>query len=151
MLFRSYHEFCKDVLRRKEEFETALDLLKQQVDGTVRVASIYSIGLSEMAQLQEEFSKRRPEAHLAVEYLRPEKVYASVAAGDADLGLVSYPEPSREITVIPWRKEEMVVAVAPDHPLAARQSVQPKDLNGTEFVGFDDDLDRKSTRLNSSH
>lgn len=135
-----YYEFCKDALRRKEEFETALDLMKQQVDGTVRVASIYSIGLSEMAQLQEEFSKRHPEAHLAVEYLRPEKVYAAVVAGDADLGLVSYPEPSREITVIPWRQEEMVVAVAPDHPLAGRQSVQASDLNGTEFVGFDDDL-----------
>ena len=135
-----YGEFCRDVLRHKEEFETALVLLKQQVDGTVRVASIYSIGLSEMAQLEQEFAKRRPEAHLAVEYLRPERVYSAVAAGDVDLGLVSYPEPSREITVIPWREEEMVVAVAPDHPLAGRASVQASDLNGTDFVGFDDDL-----------
>jgi len=135
-----YGEFCRDVLRRKEEFEAALDLLKQQVDGTVRVASIYSIGLSEVAQLEQEFSRRRPEAHLSVEYLRPEKVYSAVAGGDADLGLVSYPEPSREITVIPWRKEEMVVAVAPDHPLAGHTNVEASDLNGSEFVGFDDDL-----------
>jgi len=87
-------------LRRKEEFEVTLDRLKQQVEGTVRVASIYSIGLSEMAQLEEEFSKRQPQAQLTVEYLRPEKVYSSVLADEADLGLVSYAEPSREITVI---------------------------------------------------
>src|ERR1700691_4771063 len=73
-----YADFCRDVLRRKEEFEGSLDRLKQLVEGTVRVASIYSIGLSEMAQLEEEFSKRQPQAPLSVEYLRPEKVCASV-------------------------------------------------------------------------
>jgi DNA-binding transcriptional LysR family regulator len=50
-----YSEFCRDVLRRKEEFEAALDRLKQEVEGTVRIASIYSIGLSEMAQLERNF------------------------------------------------------------------------------------------------
>ena len=30
------------------------------------------------------------------------------------------PKTSREITVIPWRQEEMVLAASPDHPLAAR-------------------------------
>jgi DNA-binding transcriptional LysR family regulator len=135
-----YCDFCRDVLRRKEEFEAALDRLKQQVDGTVRVAAIYSIGLTEIVQLEKEFSRRRPEARVEVEYLRPEKVYSAVIGGDADLGLVSYPEASREITVIPWREEEMVVIVAPDHPLAARKSVQASDLNGSDFVGFDEEL-----------
>jgi LysR family transcriptional regulator, transcriptional activator of the cysJI operon len=135
-----YVDFCRDVLRRKEEFEGAVDRLKQQVEGTVRVASIYSIGLSEMAQLEEEFSKRQPEAQLSVEYLRPEKVYSSVLADECDLGLVSYAEASREITVIPWRQEEMLVATAPDHPLARRRQLTANDLNGIEFIGFDEDL-----------
>jgi len=135
-----YADFCRDVLRRKEEFEVALDRLKVDVEGTVHVASIYSIGLSEMAQLQEEFSRRQPHANLSVEFLRPEKVYESVLADQADLGLVSYAEPSREITVIPWREEEMLVATAPDHPLARRTQVLPEDLNGLEFIGFDEDL-----------
>lgn len=135
-----YVEYCRDVLRRREEFEAALDRLKHEFGGVVRVASIYSIGLSEMAQLEEEFSKRHPQARLEVEYLRPEKVYAAVLADEADLGLVSYPESSREIMVIPWRREEMVVAAAPDHPLAVRGEVYPQELNGVDFIGFDEDL-----------
>lgn len=135
-----YEDFCRDVLRRKEEFEAALDRLKQEVEGTVRVASIYSIGLSEMAQLEREFARRQPAGQLAVEYLRPEKVYAAVLADEADLGLVSYPEASREITVIPWRQEKMVLAASPDHPLAQLARVVPEDLNGVEFIGFDEDL-----------
>jgi DNA-binding transcriptional LysR family regulator len=135
-----YGEFCRDVLRRREEFNVALDLMKQQVEGTVRIASIYSVGLSEMVQLEQEFGRRRPDAKLEVEYLRPEKVYSSVLLDTADLGLVSYPEPSREITVIPWRKEEMVVAASPFHPLAQRGKLDPKDLQGVDFIGFDEEL-----------
>jgi DNA-binding transcriptional LysR family regulator len=136
-----YSEFCRDVLRRREEFNVAIDRMKQEVEGTVRVASIYSIGLSEMVQLEQEFGRRLPEARLEVEYLRPEKVYSSVLSDAADLGLVSYPEPSREITVLPWRQEEMVVAASPYHPLAqALGSVDLSDLDGVDFIGFDDDL-----------
>ncbi len=68
------------------------------------MASIYSVGLSEMSQLEEEFSRRYPQARLEVEYLRPEKVYEAVVADRADLGLMSYPEPSKEVTVLPWRR-----------------------------------------------
>src|SRR5437016_472441 len=50
-----YNDFCRDLLRRKEEFDAALGRLKQKVEGTVRVASIYSVGLSEMVQLQKQF------------------------------------------------------------------------------------------------
>ncbi|HVO97211.1 MAG TPA: LysR family transcriptional regulator [Bryobacteraceae bacterium] len=135
-----YADYCRDVLRRRDEFHVALDLMKQQVEGTVRVASIYSVGLSEMVQLEQEFGRRQPAAKLEVEYLRPEKVYASVLADAADLGLVSYPEPSREIKVIPWRMEEMVVAASPFHPLAGKRVLRGEDLEGVDFIGFDDEL-----------
>ena len=61
---RLYFDLCRDVLRREEEFQAAPDEFKAQVEGTVRVASIYSIGLSEMSRLQEEFSLRFPKAQL---------------------------------------------------------------------------------------
>jgi len=135
-----YNEFCRDVLRREEELGLALESLKEQVEGAVRVASIYSIGLSEMTHLQEEFSKRYATASLHVEYMRPEKVYEAVLNDAADLGLVSYPEGGRDLAVIPWREEQMQVAVPPSHPFARRSEVFPADLSGQTFIGFDEDL-----------
>lgn len=137
---RLYYELCRDLLHRKEEFDAALDRLKGEVEGTVRVASIYSVGLSEMSHLKDEFSRRYPNAHLEVEYLRPDKVYEMVLADRADLGLVSYPEATRQLAVRPWRQEEMVVAASPAHPLARRAALKPADLSGQEFVGFDEEL-----------
>jgi len=62
-----YAEFCRDVLRRRVELEAALGLLKHQTSGSVRVASIYSVGLSEMVELERQFAARHPEAALAVQ------------------------------------------------------------------------------------
>lgn len=135
-----YFDLCRDVLRRHAEFEAELDRFKNRVEGTVRVASIYSVGLSEMSHLEREFSRRYPDASLEVEYLRPEKVYEAVVTDRADLGLLSYPEPSKEVTVLPWRNEEMVVAASPYHVLAQHAEVSPRDLAGMDFVGFDSDL-----------
>src|SRR5690348_1937990 len=137
---QTYVEFCRDVLRREDEFRDRLDRLKGAVEGTVRVASIYSIGLSEMTRLTREFAERYPAAELQVEYMRPERIYEAVREGTADLGLVSYPESSRDIEALLWRREEMQVAAPPSHPLAERSEVNPADLDGITFIGFDEDL-----------
>jgi DNA-binding transcriptional LysR family regulator len=63
-----------------------------------------------------------------------------VVEDEADFGLVSYAESSRDVVALPWREEEMVVAVAPSHPLAKRKSIAPSALEGELFVGFDEDL-----------
>src|SRR5581483_11451601 len=97
---RLYAEFCRDVLNRENQFEVALEQLKKDIGGTVRVASIYSIGISEMGSLQAAFAVRYPSDHLQVEYMRPGKIYDAVKDGTADLGLISYPEASREIAAI---------------------------------------------------
>jgi DNA-binding transcriptional LysR family regulator len=93
-----------------------------------------------MSRLELELSRRMPEAELLVEYLRPEKVYDAVLTDQADLGLVSYPESNREIAAIPWREEKMMVAAAPSHPLAARETLDLADLAQQNFVAFDDEL-----------
>lgn len=137
---RLYQDLCRDVLRRLDEFNVSLAELRSKAAGSVRVAAIYSVGLSEMSELEQELHRRSPQVSLEVEYLRPEKVYEAVLTDHVDLGLVSYPEPTRDIAVIPWRDEEMVVAAAPAHPLAGKRLVRPEDLGGQDFISFDADL-----------
>jgi DNA-binding transcriptional LysR family regulator len=137
---RLYEELCRDVLQRNDEFKAALDTYRASVEGTVRVAAIYSVGLSEMSNLEVELQRRLPQVTVEVDYLRPEKVYEAVLEDRVDIGLVSYPESTTDIAVIPWREEEMVVAMAPAHPLAERREIVPADLEGTDFISFDEDL-----------
>jgi DNA-binding transcriptional LysR family regulator len=137
---RLYYEFCRDVLRREQEFHEALAQLKGRLEGAVRVAAIYSVGIRDIARLEKGLAARLPQAELTVEYLRPEKVYEAVRNGQADLGIVSYPESTREIVAIPWREEKMILAASPSHPLAAKKTVSVADLAGADYVAFDSDL-----------
>lgn len=135
-----YADLCRDILRREEDFTAALDEIRGSAEGTVRVATIYSIGLSEMGRLKDEFARVCPEATVQVELLRPDKVYEAVLDGEADLGFISYPEHRRDLTVIPWRDERMTLAVYPSHPFASRAVVRPEDLDGQNFVAFDEEV-----------
>jgi len=134
------YDFARDVLRRKQDLMAQLEELKSERSHVVRVAAIYSVGLSEMARLEEEFHKRMPGVRIEVSYLRPEKVYQAVAEDRADLGLVSYPASTREVTAMPWREEPMVVACNPRHRLAQRESISVRELAEETFIGFDEDL-----------
>jgi DNA-binding transcriptional LysR family regulator len=135
-----YAELCRDVLRREEDFTVAIAELKGAVEGTFRVASIYSIGLSELPRLREEFARVCPDVQLHVEYLRPNKVYEAVLGEQADIGFISYPENNRDLTIIPWREERMTVAAYPSHVFAGRDLVRPDELNGQNFIAFDEEV-----------
>jgi DNA-binding transcriptional LysR family regulator len=71
-----------------------------------------------------------------LEYLHPHRVYESVDSGQADIGLVSYPEESASLATIPWRTEPMVLVCYPQHPLTKRRSVKLESLRGEPIVAF---------------
>ena len=135
-----YASASRDIVRRYGEMESQLEALRKELAGTVRVASIYSTGLYQMARMKERFEERYAQANIHLDYMRPDKVYQAVREDRADLGLVSYPNPGKNLTAIPWRSERMVLVCHPAHRLARKRSLKPADLEGEEFVSFDPDL-----------
>jgi DNA-binding transcriptional LysR family regulator len=136
-LGQAYYDGCKEVLQQYMELESSLRQDHDQRAMTVRVAAIYSVGLGDMGQYVERFQSQHPEARVQMDYLHPDQVYQRVREGTADLGLVSFPARSRELTVLDWREEEMVVACAPGHPLARFKTIRPQRLDGEKYVAFD--------------
>lgn len=137
-----YYEGCKDLVGRYLEIENRVKALEndRNVVGTVCVASIYSVGLHHMSQYVQTFATLYPGADVRLEYLHPTRVIESVCEGVADLGLISYPRKWPELTVTPWREEEMILAVHPSHRFAGLGSVPVAKLDGETFVCFDPDL-----------
>ncbi len=136
-LGQAYYEGCKRLLQQYTELEVSLRQAQHERTLTVRVAAIYSVGLGDMGHYVERFQADNPHAKVQMEYLHPDQVYQRVRGEMADLGLVSFPSRSRELTVLPWREEEMVVACAPGHALARFRTVNPARLDGEKVVAFD--------------
>jgi DNA-binding transcriptional LysR family regulator len=137
-----YYDGCKDLVGRYLEVENRVKALEDErnLAGTVRVAAIYSVGLHHMSRYVERFRQAYPEADVRIEYLHPTRVIESVIGGDTELGLVSFPRKWNELTVIPWREEEMVLAVHPSHRFAKLEEVDAGQLDGETFVGFEAEL-----------
>ena len=64
---------------------------RARVDGTVRVAAIYSVGLHDVSRPMQQFQSLYPEARVQLECLHPHKVVEAVLDGEADFGIMSYP------------------------------------------------------------
>ncbi len=139
-LGQAYYEGCKGLLEQYVELEAALRRGPAEVALTVRVAAIYSVGLWDMGRYVTRFEEENPHAKVHIDYLHPDQVYERALDGTADLGLVSFPRRCKELTVLPWREEEMVVACAPGHPLAGLPAVPPARLDGEKYVAFEKTL-----------
>ena len=137
-----FFQGCQDLVARFQELEDAIQRRLARSGYTVRVAAIYSVGLHDMSQYVDQFRASVPGAEIELEYMHPDQVYERVLSDQADLGLISFANPGRELTAHPWRSELMVVACLPSHRLAhgrasRKAGIDPAALAGERFVGFD--------------
>ncbi len=140
-LGQAYYQGCKELVERYLELEASIKQGQPQLmTATVQAAAIYSVGLGDMNQYVERFNAEQPFARVHVEYLHSNRVVEKVRDGSVDLGLVSFPRKSRDLVVLPWREEEMVLACQPSHPLAQQATVRLAQLSGEKYIAFDKDL-----------
>lgn len=135
-----YYEGCKELLRSYRELVERIGEVQGEVSGTVRVETVYSVGLHELPRHVKDFLREYPKANIRLEYNRTNRIYDDCLSGKADLGIVAYPAEQRHIGVIPLRTDRLVAICAPDHLLARRRSVTFSDLAGVPLVGFESDI-----------
>jgi DNA-binding transcriptional LysR family regulator len=135
-----FHEGARVIVQRYDDLEREVRSLHEAVAARLTCASIYSVGLAHMSGLLRQFLAAHPRADVRLEYLHPHRVYEVVDQGQADLGLVSYPEESPSVAAIPWRTETIALVCYPQHPLAKRRSVTLNMLKNEPFVAFQEGL-----------
>lgn len=135
-----FYDGCHDVVERYYKLENKLKQNHDERVSIVRVASIYSVGLRHMNQFVDQYAELYSQAQAHMEYLHPDKVYESIIQEEADIGIVSFPQSKRDVNVIPWRQEPMVVACHPEHRLVQQKKVQLRDIADEKFVGFNQGL-----------
>ncbi len=141
-----FYREAKNVLAAFDQMQESLRGLVGSIGGTVKVATVYSVGLHEMPPKVREFMSKFPSAKIDLEYSRTTKVVRDVQNGTVELGIVAFPEPKRGLTIIPMPPNKLVFVCPPDHKLAKRAQVRAKDLAGQDLVLFERDTPtRKAT------
>jgi DNA-binding transcriptional LysR family regulator len=130
----------KEIVRRFLELENRLREIGSVVAGSIRVGTVYSVGLHELPPYLTEFLRNYPAVNVHLEYLRSNKIYEDLIEGKVDLGVVAYPAKRSQVVSVPFRHDELVLAVPPDNPLAKHTKVNVGQLQGQKFVGYERDI-----------
>jgi DNA-binding transcriptional LysR family regulator len=140
------YDSAKEILHRYEKLVSDLQEMKKVISGTIHISTIYSIGLHELPPYITRFLKEFPSVNVRVEYRRSNLVYEDILHNSVDLGLIAFPTKMRQLDVIPFLEDQLVMICNPDHPLAKKKSVEIADLAEEKFIGFDQDIPtRKAT------
>ena len=134
------YDAAKEVLHTYEKLLSELQEMKKVISGTIRISTIYSIGLHELPPFIKKFLHDFPSVNVRVEYRRSNLVYEDILHNSVDFGLVAFPVKQRQIEVLPFRNDHLVVITHPNHALAKRTDIEIKDLSGQKFIGFDPDI-----------
>jgi LysR family transcriptional regulator, transcriptional activator of the cysJI operon len=134
------YDYSKQIIQTYESLNSKLQELKDIISGTIRVATIYSIGLHDLPAYVKKFMKSYPTVNIHVEYRRANQVYEDVFSNVVDLGLVAYPVKDPKIEIIALRKDPLVLICHPQHPFAKLKSVKLKSLATQKIIGFEPDI-----------
>jgi len=134
------YDYSKQIIQTYESLHSKLQELKDIISGTIRVATIYSIGLHDLPPYIKKFMKSYPTVNIHVEYRRANQVYEDVHSNVVDLGLVAYPVKDSKLEVLSLRKEPLVLICHPQHPFAKQKAIKLKQLVDQKVIGFEPDI-----------
>jgi DNA-binding transcriptional LysR family regulator len=134
------YDAAKEILHVYEKLLSELQEMKKVISGTIRISTIYSIGLHELPPYIKKFLHDYPSVNVRIEYRRSNLVYEDILHNSVDFGLVAFPQKLRQIETIPFRNDRLVLITHPNHPLAKSTDVDLKTLAGHKFIGFDPDI-----------
>jgi DNA-binding transcriptional LysR family regulator len=116
------------------EAENALGSLQKDHYGLLKIGTIESYSKCLMPKLLSGFQTSFPHFKIALDVGNSEEIEKSLHAYKNDLGLIGVTKVSSRFESIPFLKEELVLIVSPDHPLAKRKKVSLKEIGEYPFI-----------------
>ena len=134
------YEHGKKIILTYDGLVNSLQEMRNVISGTIRVATIYSIGLHDLQPYVKRFLKKHPTVKVHIEYHRANQVYDDVLGNVVDLGLVAYPIRDPKLELVSLREEKLVLICHPGHPFAKTKGLRLQQLEGQKFIGFEPDI-----------
>lgn len=108
--------------------------LKETQSGVLTLACTPTLSCSFVADAIANFRRDRPRVRIWLQITRTKEVMELAASGQIDLGLIYAPAEHPAVTVHPLFETQLVCVMAPDHPLARKDTIQPEDLHREPII-----------------
>ena len=102
--------------------------------GHLKVEASFTIGNHLATRYLAGYLAHYPEAEVALHIANTPDVVAQVLNFDVDIGMIEGEAHHRELQLIPWREDELIVFCAADHPLAKKKTLTNKDIKAAPWI-----------------
>jgi LysR family transcriptional regulator, transcription activator of glutamate synthase operon len=129
---------ARHILSELEAAQAELQTLAGVQGGRLAVGALHTMGPVDLSLLLASFHRDHPAVELTVREQSSEELAEMLREDVVDLAFLSVTEriPRRGLELHPLVSEELVVVVAPQHPLAGRDVVRLRELAGEPFIAF---------------
>ena len=125
---------ARAVIARAEAAELMLSELGSRAKGAINAAASQTIASYWLPPRLVRFRDTAPDVDVRLEQGNTSAVIEAVKAGTVDIGFVEGEVKAGALAVDQVGIDEMVLVVAPDHPLAARRGLKPADLTAADWI-----------------
>jgi DNA-binding transcriptional LysR family regulator len=102
--------------------------------GHIKVGASFTIGNHLATRCLAGYLSEYPDAEVQLDIANTPDVVAKVLNFEVDIGMIEGEVQHRELELIPWRDDELVVFCAADHPLAKKQSLTNRDIREAMWI-----------------
>lgn len=121
---------AQTVLQELRAAKRHIQDLRGGVTGLLTMGISHHMGLHRLPDVLKKFTQQYPEVRLDIDFLDSEEAYERVFLGEVELGVITLaPEEKISLQQIPIWKDELVVTIARNHPLAKSSLSSKKGVN----------------------
>ena len=123
---------AENLMAQARDFEQAL--VGDDVMGRLQIGATLTIGNYLAVGMIADFRRRHQAVDVALSVANTENIARRVAAFELDMGLIEGELNHPDLQTLHWRKDELVVFAAPDHPLAGAEALDDDMLRALPWI-----------------
>jgi DNA-binding transcriptional LysR family regulator len=131
---RILYEYVEKILSLQDEAEKDISALTGCIRGTLSVGASFTVGEYVIPQVLGCFKKQHPQVRALLKVTNTEQIVKLVLKQALDLGLVESRVDNFELIAKPFMKDELVVLLPVDHPLAGKKFILIDELVALPFI-----------------
>lgn len=135
---RSFYERAVSILSAVAAARDSVLDPRSLEQGPIRIGAIPTIAPYLLPRLVRQFTRRYGRAEVTVHEDFTENLIDACVEGDVDMGLVALPINDERVAVEQFFSEELLIAIAPGHPLAKKRQITLEEMTRERFVLLSD-------------
>jgi DNA-binding transcriptional LysR family regulator len=137
-------QVAERVFQEIDRLQSSLSETERMIKGMLSLGTVNSIGIYVLPQVLTAFKAAFPDVEIKIDFKEAERILDLLYSGKIDFAIIPWNRRYPELTGVTITRNKMFLVGPPDHPLANRDDVSPRDLEPHPFVGYEEGMQTRS-------